>query len=72
MVTFVILLFTIIVFIFIDLVPLYKQQQWMSFWVYTIFMAIALALAVMIELKIDIPSPAVPIKNFVTALFGPG
>ncbi len=68
--TVVALFFICIFFVFIELVPLYQEQQWMSFWVYTILLIVVFFLAILIDMKVEIPSPADPIKKLISAIWG--
>jgi hypothetical protein len=66
------LTFIIVLFILIDLVPVFKQKQWLIFWVYTILTAIVYVSALLIVVDIKIPSPAPLIKEIVTKVWGLG
>jgi hypothetical protein len=68
MIIFVILVYPFLVFI--QLVPLYKNKQWRDFWVNLSISALSFVVAALLSLNIKIPSPAEPIKNFITAFFG--
>lgn len=59
------------IFVIIDLIPLYQKEEWVSFFLYGSFLAIALIAAVLLDLKVELPSPADPIRNIVTFIFGP-
>ena len=54
-----ILISTIVVSVFlilIDLVTLYKEQQWKAFFVYSIFLCLYITLAFLMEFNIDVSS----------------
>ncbi len=53
-----------------EFVPLYKQQLWLDFWVNSALWTFSFIIAVLISLNINIPSPASPIRDVVTPLFG--
>jgi hypothetical protein len=55
---------------YIQLVPLYKNKQWRDFGVNTSISAFSFVIASLLSLGVKIPSPADPIKNFITAFFG--
>ncbi len=67
-----ILLYTLayIFFVFIDLIPLYQSKCWKLFWTYSILMTVSYIIIFLIVLEVKIPSPAVPIKKAVSAIFG--
>ncbi|NLM74515.1 MAG: hypothetical protein GX187_00260 [Clostridiaceae bacterium] len=56
--------------IIIDLIPIYRDQQWKAFFVYCFFLTIFLILAVLMEYNVKIPSPAEPIRSIVSFIFG--
>lgn len=58
------------IFIIIDLIPLYQNEEWVSFFLYGSLIVIALTTAVLLDLRIDIPSPTQPIGKIVTFIFG--
>ncbi|HOV28444.1 MAG TPA: hypothetical protein PK566_19080 [Pseudobacteroides sp.] len=53
-----------------EFVPLYKQKQWKDFWVNTVFWTVSFAMALLITLDVKVPSPAHPIRDAITSLFG--
>jgi hypothetical protein len=55
---------------YIQLVPLYKNKQWRDFWVNSFISALSFLIAASLSFSIKVPSPAEPIKNFITAFFG--
>lgn len=57
-------------FVIIDLIPMFRDKRWKSFWTYTVLLLTAYVLIFLIVLDIKIPSPTVPIKKMITALFG--
>ncbi len=57
-------------FIVTDLTAIYQNRQWKLFWVYSAMTVSVCALAILIAADIKVPSPAVPLKNIVTAIFG--
>jgi hypothetical protein len=58
------------IFAIIDLVPLYKEEQWVSFFLYVTLLGIALIIGILLDFKVVIPSPAEPIKKIVSFIFG--
>jgi putative effector of murein hydrolase len=64
------ILLNIIIFIFIDLIPLYKEKKWMSFWVYATVLGIVFVIALLLAFNIKIPSPADPLKEIIVVIWG--
>lgn len=63
-------IFLSIIFVIIDLIPLYQNEEWVSFFLSVSLLVVALILAVLIELKIEIPIPSDYIERIVTFIFG--
>lgn len=59
-----------IIFICIDIIPIYRNKQWMEFWIYLPLIAATYALVVILALGIKIPSPAGPLKKIVSLIWG--
>lgn len=57
-------------FLLVDLVPIYRNKQWWTFWVYSTMLALVGLLTILIALGIRIPSPADPLKKIVFAIWG--
>lgn len=57
-------------FVLFDAVPLVKNKRWKVLAVYTILFITAYTFSVLTELGVKIPSPAVPLKQIVTAIVG--
>lgn len=53
-----------------EFVPLYKQKQWRDFWVNAGLGIFSLTIAILLSLDVKIPSPADPIKEIITFVFG--
>jgi hypothetical protein len=53
-----------------ELIPLYKQKYWHDFWANTILGVLSLTVTLLLCFDVKIPSPAQPIQEFITALFG--
>lgn len=66
----VMLVFQCALHIIIDLIPIFRNRQWKVFWAYSVMMSFAVLLAILISLDIKLPSPAIPLKNAVTSIFG--
>lgn len=60
----------VVLFIFTDLIQIYRGKQWKLFWVYLLMIVSAVVLTVLMSFEIKIPSPALPLKNAVKAIFG--
>lgn len=56
-------------FILIDLVAIYKNKQWWTFWVYSTILAIVYVLTLFIAAGIKIPSPAIPLKKIISTIY---
>jgi hydrogenase/urease accessory protein HupE len=61
---------TVVFLILTDLIQIYQQKRWKLFWVYSLMIVSVIVLAILISFDIRIPSPAVPLKNAVKAIFG--
>jgi len=59
-----------LIFIFVDLIPLFKKKNWKPFWIYTVILAFAFALTVAFSFNVKIPSPSYPIEVFIKYLVG--
>lgn len=59
-----------IYFVIADLIPLYQNKRLKLAWTYSSILLISYTLLILIVLEVKIPSPAVPIKNVITAIFG--
>lgn len=57
------------IFIFLDLIPLFREKKWLEGWIYISAIAFVLILSLLIALGIDIPSPVIPIKKAVSAIW---
>ena len=57
-------------FIIIDLMPMYQNKEWTSFFLSVALLAAALVLVILIDLKIKIPSPSDYIEKAVIFIFG--
>lgn len=53
-----------------EFIPLYRQKLWQDFWVNAAIGGLSLVTALLLCFKVGIPSPAVPIRTFITAIFG--
>lgn len=60
-----------VIFVIIDLIPLYRKEEWVSFFMYGTILAFAIVIAVLMDLRIDVPSPSEPIKSIVMFFLGP-
>lgn len=66
----VVFLFTVSLYIFGDLIPLFKQKQWKVFWIYTIILSLDFILVILTALDVPIPSPSFPMKKIILSIFG--
>lgn len=61
--------FLYVLFIFVDLVPIYRDKKWKLFWVYSIITVVSYIMIILISVDVKIPSPAPIIKKAVTSIF---
>ncbi len=57
-------------FIFFDLLPLLSEKLWKEFWIYSALISSSYVIHILLALDYRLPSPAVPIKRLVQAIFG--
>ena len=53
-----------------EFIPLYKQKLWRDFTINAILGLLSFAVALLLSFGVMIPSPAIPIKDFITSIFG--
>lgn len=53
-----------------EFMPLYKEKQLPDLWVNGAVFVISFGVAVLLSIGVDIPSPAAPIKEVITSMFG--
>lgn len=53
-----------------EFVPLYKQKLWRDFAVNTVLGLLTFTTAMLLSFKVKIPSPATPLQNLITSIFG--
>ncbi len=58
------------IFILLDLVPIFREKKWRECWLYISVIAFVYMLTLLIALGIKIPSPVIPIKKAVSAIWG--
>lgn len=63
-------IFLSIIFILIDIVPLYREQQWKIFFLYAALLGVTITLSLLMDFDIDIPSPADPLKKIISVIWG--
>lgn len=56
--------------VFYEFIPLYKQKLWSDFWVNAILGIFSFTIALLLSLGVNIPSPAKPIQELITSIFG--
>lgn len=49
---------------------LYKQKRWNDFWTNIVLGILSITVAILLCFNVKIPSPAKPIQNLVTSIFG--
>lgn len=57
-------------FIIFDLIPIFQQKKWKTFWIYVALISFAYATSVLYFMDIDLPSPAKPLKKLIYFVFG--
>ena len=70
MVEIIIYAIAILLFIFIDFGEVFKNKHLKPIIIYTSFMLISFTVFFLYMQGVQIPSPAEPIKNFITSIFG--
>lgn len=60
----------VFLFIIIDLIPQYQNEEWTSFFLSGSLLVLALITAVLMDLEVKIPTTTEPIKKIVTFIFG--
>lgn len=53
-----------------EFIPLYKQKLWRDLTVNAVLSLLSFTAAMLLSFKVAIPSPAVPIKELITSIFG--
>lgn len=69
----ILIIFCTIIYLFFlinDMISVYKSEKRIVFWVYLAVFAFSYILSILIKLDVDLPSPAIPIKQIVTSIFG--
>lgn len=66
----VLVIFAYALIIYLDLIPLYREKRWRDFGVNMALTLFTLGIALIISFDVTIPSPAYPIKNFITSIIG--
>ncbi len=61
---------TVFIFVTIDLIPQYKNEEWVSFFLSGSLFLTALIIAVFMDLDVEIPTTTEPIRKIVTFIFG--
>ena len=61
---------TVFIFVIIDLIPQYKNEEWVSFFLSGSLFLTALIIAVFMDLDVEIPTTTEPIRKIVTFIFG--
>lgn len=60
----------VFLFIIIDLIPQYQNEEWTSFFLSGSLLVLALITAVLMDLEVKIPTTTEPIKKIVIFIFG--
>ncbi|MHB8065981.1 MAG: hypothetical protein ACYDG2_25745 [Ruminiclostridium sp.] len=53
-----------------EFIPLYKQKLWHDFWTNAVLGVFSFTVAILLCLDVKIPSPAKPIQELITSIFG--
>lgn len=65
MVMFVYCMIYYVIFIFVDIIPMYKKKEYSNLWKYLLLFGTSFVLTVLMAMEVKIPSPAKPIKEVV-------
>lgn len=60
----------VVCYTLVDLVEIYRDKQWAIFCFYSLAMVFVLVISLCISMNIKLPSPAIPVKNLINAVFG--
>ncbi|NLO92872.1 MAG: hypothetical protein GX389_01275 [Clostridiaceae bacterium] len=53
-----------------DLVPLYKNEEWVGFFLYLALLCLGLTIAILSDFKVQIPNPIDPIRKLIEFILG--
>ena len=53
-----------------EFMPLYKKKLWSDFWTNTILGIVSFTIAILLSIDVNFPSPATPIRDLITSIFG--
>jgi hypothetical protein len=53
-----------------EFMPLYKKKLWNDFWTNAILGIFSFTIAILLSLDVNFPSPAIPIRDLITSIFG--
>lgn len=70
MTTFAVVIVICVVLIMIDVIPLYQNQQWLSFFVYISLLVIAVVISILLDRSFNVPSPADFIEKIIIFVWG--
>lgn len=66
----IIVIISYIIIIFLDFIPIYKNNNKREIAVYSILLLFALVISILLSLKVKIPSPSEPIEKAVNFIYG--
>lgn len=56
--------------VFLDIIPTYKDGTRKEFWVSTGILSVSFVLFILLSFEVQIPSPADPLEQLITTIFG--
>lgn len=70
MTTFIMVIIICVGMIIVDVIPLYKNQQWLSFFVYLGLLTVAIVVAITMDVCFQMPCPADWFKKIIILIWG--
>jgi len=64
-------IFLSVIFVIIDLIPLYRKEEWSAFFLYGTLLVLSMVLAVLMDMRVEMPNPTEPLKKIVEFFIGP-
>lgn len=57
-------------YVFTDLIPIYKEKQWKTFWIYSVVLILTILTAILAGADVIKPSPSVAVKKIIYSILG--
>lgn len=58
-------------FVIMDLIPLYRNEEWAGFFLSGTLLLFSLILGLIMDLRVEVPSPADVMQKIITFIIGP-